>query len=69
MLYEVITEFVLIVAGRPESGETIPRDEAIRVLQLLMKNMSLKQAVSLASEILGENKNRLYQLALGIKGD
>lgn len=62
-------EFVLIVAGRPESGETIPRDEAIRVLQLLMKNMSLKQAVSLASEILGENKNRLYQLALGIKGD
>lgn len=59
-------EFVLIIAGCGlEDG--VSQEEAERVLQLLMKQMPLKQAVAAAAEILGESKNRLYQLALGIK--
>jgi 16S rRNA (cytidine1402-2'-O)-methyltransferase len=56
-------EFVLIVTGarREENPENV---ESERVLALLMAQLPLKQAVSLASEITHGRKNALYRRAL-----
>ncbi len=42
-------------------------EETVRVLKLLLAELPLKQAVKLATEITGEKKNVLYELALKIK--
>ena len=54
-------EFVLLV-------EEIPED-TVRVLKLLLADLPLKQAVQLTTEITGEKKNVLYELALSLKSD
>ena len=58
-------ECVVLVAGwtAPETDEAISA-EAMRVLDLLLKEMPLKRAAALAAEITGERKNVLYQVAL-----
>jgi 16S rRNA (cytidine1402-2'-O)-methyltransferase len=59
-------EFVLIVQGA--SGNEPKDAEAARVLKALMKALSIKKSASLAAEILHDNKNRLYRLALKLRG-
>jgi 16S rRNA (cytidine1402-2'-O)-methyltransferase len=59
-------EFVLLVSGAPERTEALDA-EAERVLTLLLDELPLKQAVQLAVQITGQNKNALYQKALSIK--
>jgi 16S rRNA (cytidine1402-2'-O)-methyltransferase len=59
-------EFVLLVSGAPERTEALDA-EAERVLTLLLEELPLKQAVQLAVQITGQNKNALYQKALSIK--
>ena len=59
-------EFVLIVEGAAEA-EGAPED-ARRVLELLLAELPLRQAVSLASRISGAKKNELYAMALELKG-
>lgn len=57
-------EFVVLVKGaEPAPDEAIPAD-AKRILQVLMEELSLKQAASLASRLTGVKKNLLYALAL-----
>jgi 16S rRNA (cytidine1402-2'-O)-methyltransferase len=59
-------EFVLIVEG----AATEPADsdaQAQRVLEILLRELPLKQAVQLATEITGGKKNALYARALQIK--
>ena len=58
-------ECVVLVAGwtAPQSDEAIS-GEAMRILDLLLKEMPLKRAAALAAEITGERKNMLYQVAL-----
>jgi 16S rRNA (cytidine1402-2'-O)-methyltransferase len=59
-------EFVLIVEG----AATEPADsdaQAQRVLEILLRELPLKQAVQLATEITGGKKNALYARALEIK--
>ncbi|NIN36917.1 MAG: 16S rRNA (cytidine(1402)-2'-O)-methyltransferase [Gammaproteobacteria bacterium] len=58
-------EFVLMVSGATPLG--IPEQEARRILSILMREMSVKQAATVAADILGESKNRLYKLALEMK--
>lgn len=60
-------EFVLIVSSVPVTTDISP--QALRVLQLLLEELPLKQAVKLAAEISGESKNALYDLALASKRD
>ena len=60
-------EFVLIVSA-PAPGEEMPH-EALRVLELLLGELPLKQAVRLAAEISGAPKNALYERALALKGE
>ncbi len=62
-------EFVLLVeAAAIKDVEEIPED-TVRVLKLLLADLPLKQAVQLTTEITGEKKNVLYELALSLKSD
>ena len=58
-------EFVVLVSGAvPQPG--LPA-EARRVLEVLLGELPLKQAVQLATQISGAGRNELYQLALQLK--
>jgi 16S rRNA (cytidine1402-2'-O)-methyltransferase len=57
-------EFVLVVQGAPKPDDRAISPEVERVFQLLRKELPLKQAAKLASEITGVSKNRLYALGL-----
>jgi 16S rRNA (cytidine1402-2'-O)-methyltransferase len=60
-------EFVLLVSGaEPEQREGVG-GAAQRMLQILLAELPLKQAVKLAAELSGEKKNALYELALRLK--
>jgi 16S rRNA (cytidine1402-2'-O)-methyltransferase len=57
-------EIVLVVAGhQPDVLGISPEDE--RVLNILLKELPLKKAAKLTSEITGASRNELYQLVLG----
>jgi 16S rRNA (cytidine1402-2'-O)-methyltransferase len=56
-------EFVLLVEGAPVAAAA-DEIESRRVLEVLRREMSLKQAVKLAVEITGARKNDVYELAL-----
>jgi 16S rRNA (cytidine1402-2'-O)-methyltransferase len=58
-------EFVVLISGAvPQPG--LPA-EARRVLETLLGELPLKQAVQLATQISGAGRNELYQLALQLK--
>jgi len=61
-------EFVLVLhaAAREAQAGELP-EEALRGLRVLMRELPLKQAVSLASELSGAPRNALYQQALAWK--
>jgi 16S rRNA (cytidine1402-2'-O)-methyltransferase len=60
-------EFVLLVhADIQEKAEGLD-DETLRILQRLLQELPLKQAVALATDITGQKKNELYEAALAIK--
>ncbi|WIV98821.1 16S rRNA (cytidine(1402)-2'-O)-methyltransferase [Kinneretia aquatilis] len=59
-------EFVLVlhaVRASQAAAEDLPA-ETLRTLDLLLRDLPLKQAVSLAAELSGASRNRLYELAL-----
>jgi 16S rRNA (cytidine1402-2'-O)-methyltransferase len=62
-------EFVLVLHGRaavkPEAGAMPAR--ALHTLQALLRELPLKQAVSLAAELSGEPRNALYAAALALQ--
>jgi len=62
-------EFVLILEGQPvsRSGEDEAREQ--QVLEVLLAELPLKQAVALATKITDGKRNELYDLALKLKGD
>lgn len=62
-------EFVLLVNGAPKQAQVDLSDETLRVLQLLLNELPLKQAVKLAADITGAKKNALYDKALELKSE
>lgn len=57
-------EIVLVVAGaRPQSAQALDAD-VLDVLTVLLAHLPVKQAASIAAEITGQKKNRLYEAAL-----
>jgi len=60
-------EFVLLVSGEQERPDDVITPEVERTLQILMQELPLKQAAALAAKLMGEKKNRLYQLGLGLR--
>ena len=59
-------EFVLLVEGAAEV-DAERAGAARRTLEILLRDLPLKQAVKLAAEIGGGRRNELYQLALEMK--
>ena len=58
-------EFVVLVSGAvPQEGLSV---ETEHLLEVLLKDLPLKQAVQLATQISGASRNELYQRALAIK--
>ena len=57
-------EFVVIVHGAPPVPQEALLQEALRVLDILLESVSVKQAAALAAKITGMKKNQLYELAL-----
>jgi 16S rRNA (cytidine1402-2'-O)-methyltransferase len=60
-------EFVLLLSGAETPDKIGISDQAQHTLKSLLEELPLKQAVKLASEITGENKNQLYAMALSLK--
>ncbi len=62
-------EFVVIVEGCEQDAKPGTAVEAERVLKLLLQELPLRQAASLAAKITGARKNELYELGLRLRGD
>lgn len=65
-------EFVLVLSEpnihghlEAETAETAILEQTLKVL---LAELPLKQAVAIAVELTGEKKNRVYEMALGMKG-
>ncbi|MGH8743221.1 MAG: 16S rRNA (cytidine(1402)-2'-O)-methyltransferase [Burkholderiales bacterium] len=61
-------EFVLLVSGVDPVSDNANLMDAERILNLLLAQLPLKQAVKLTAEISGANRKKLYAHALQIKG-
>lgn len=61
-------EFVLLIAGNPEAERQKGLD-VNQVLGILEKELSVKQAASIAAALTGEKKNALYEILLKRKED
>jgi 16S rRNA (cytidine1402-2'-O)-methyltransferase len=65
-------EFVLILpntsTGAAAEGKTAQEQALERALAILCQELPLKQAVALAVKLTGEKKNKVYDMALAIKG-
>ncbi len=59
-------EFVLLVEGAAEA-DTADAGAALRVLEILLRELPLSQAVKLTAQISGGKRNELYQLALELE--
>ncbi len=62
-------EFVLLVHAAPPVVESGLDAETRRILQRLLQDLPLKQAVALATDITGHKKNELYDAALALKAE
>lgn len=59
-------EFVIILPPRESLNQTNTKNREI--LTILLKELPLKQAVKIATQLTGDNKNELYKLALELAG-
>jgi len=59
-------EFVLLVSAAPAPSTDLSA-ETEHTLKILLQELPLKQAVQLATQITGANRNELYQRALQLK--
>ncbi|NLR76358.1 16S rRNA (cytidine(1402)-2'-O)-methyltransferase [Leeia aquatica] len=60
-------EFVIVLDGAPERVSEGLEEEQERVLQILLAELPVKQAVALATRISGAPRNLLYSRALELK--
>ncbi len=60
-------EIVLLVAGAKPEASAEQAAETSRILEILLKELPVKQAAALTARITGEKKNQLYQEALALR--
>lgn len=60
-------EVVLLLAGAEAADDAVVSVRPQEVLSILLQELPLKQAVTLASKITGERRNVLYEVALAMK--
>ncbi|MBU6421954.1 MAG: 16S rRNA (cytidine(1402)-2'-O)-methyltransferase [Gammaproteobacteria bacterium] len=65
---ELKGEVVVLVAGAPAAQSGAANIEAERLLRILLEELPVKQAASLAARISGGKKNQLYAKAIEIAG-
>lgn len=58
-------EFVVIISGA--GGDETDRSEISAMLGVLLKYMTLKQSVRVATELTGGSRNEIYELAVALK--
>ena len=58
-------EFVVIIAGAGEEHTDIA--ELTALLKVLLKSLSLKQAVQITAELTGAGRNEIYDLAVTLQ--
>ena len=59
-------EFVIIIAGA--GGEKTDEPELASMLSVLLKSLTLKQSVQIATELTGGSRNEIYELAVTLTG-
>lgn len=64
---QTLGEFVILLKGANKTDETEKNKRHFDVLNVLLQDLSLKQAVSLAAKITGASKNELYAYAINKK--
>lgn len=62
-------EFVILVAGADNAGGASEADAHRDLLKALLEELPLKTAVRLAAGITGASRNRLYAIALALRGE
>lgn len=62
-------EFVIVLQGAQQNADTASEKTLQSLLQILLTEVSVKQAVSLACKILGVSRKAAYALALQLKTD
>jgi 16S rRNA (cytidine1402-2'-O)-methyltransferase len=60
-------EIVLVVQGVDPSDLVEDEESQRRVLEILLEEVSVKQAAALAAKLTGGNKKRLYQMAVELR--
>lgn len=63
---EVKGEFVILVEGESEKTD-FDEEKAVQILKILLADLSINQAVKLASQITDISRNKLYQMALKLQ--
>ena len=58
-------EFVVVIAGAGD--QRADRAELVALLKVLLKSLSLKQAVQIATELTGAGRNQIYDLAVSLQ--
>jgi len=61
-------EIVILIAGAEKKADAEQAAETTRILEILLKELPVKQAATLTAQITGEKKNTLYQKALALRG-
>jgi len=67
--HQQLGEFVILIHGVPRAEREAVDEDAERVLKILLEELPVSQAATLAARITGLKKNRLYEYALNLKGD
>jgi 16S rRNA (cytidine1402-2'-O)-methyltransferase len=67
--HQQLGEFVVLIHGVPRTEQEAIDAEAERVLKILLADLPVSQATSLAAKITGLKKNKLYEYALSLKQD
>ena len=60
-------EFVVIIAGNKDEDETANKSDLTALLSVLLKSLTLKQSVQIATELSGAARNEIYDLAIAMQ--
>jgi 16S rRNA (cytidine1402-2'-O)-methyltransferase len=60
-------EFVILLHGVSHKDRAEPETRALEVLEILLRELPLKQAAGLAAKITGVPRNRLYEKGIALK--